>query len=142
MAGPPPASPPRLREQQETRTRPQRSLSFIPATEFSSRERSSRQVDPHGRMVGGLVPGSHLLVDRDRLQLVGGLRRQEQMVDADAVVLLPGGSLIIPKAVEARSVGGGAQGVDQAERYKLTELEAGRWQKQSVADPILGPRGV
>src|SRR5580692_10400233 len=115
MAGPRPASPPRLRDQQETRTRPQRSLSFIPASS-RVRERSRRQVDPHGCMVGGLVAGSHLLVDRDRLQLVGGLRRQEQMVDADAVVLLPGASLIIPKAVEARSVGGGAQGVDEAER--------------------------
>src|SRR5271169_3180143 len=105
MARPPPESPPRLRDQQETRTGPQRSLSFIPVREFSSRERSRRQVDSHGRMVGGLVASAHLLVDRDRLQLVGGLRRQEQMVDADAVVLLPGARLIIPKAVEAGSVG-------------------------------------
>src|SRR3984957_16431355 len=77
-----------------------------PCKEFSSRERSRRQVDPHGRMVGSLVAPAHLLVDRDRLQLVGGLRRQEEMVDADAVVLLPSASLIVPKAVEARSVGG------------------------------------
>src|SRR5277367_909904 len=111
MAGPPPASPPRPRDQQETRTRPQRSLSFIPAMGFSSRERSRRQVDPHGRMVGSLVAPAHLLVDRDRLQLVRGLRRQEQVVDADAVVLLPAARLIIPKAVEAGSVGGGAQRV-------------------------------
>src|SRR5580693_3567563 len=97
MAGPPPASPPRLRDQQETRSRPQRSLSFIPAREFSSRERSLRQVDPHGRMVGSLVAPAYLLVDRDRLQLVRRLRRQEQMVDADAVVLLPSARLIIPK---------------------------------------------
>ena len=33
---------------------------------------------------------------------VGGLRRQQQVVDADAVVLLPGAGLIVPERVEAR----------------------------------------
>src|SRR3984957_15586280 len=110
---------------------------FHPCKGFSSRERSRRQLDPDRCMVGSLVAPAHLLVDRHRLELVSSLRRQEQMVDADAVVLLPGSSLIIPKAVEARSVGGGAQGVDQAERYELTELEPRLRQIESVVDPIL-----
>src|ERR1700722_2927099 len=67
---------------------------------------SGGEGDPHRRMVGSLVAPSHLRVDRDRLQLVGGLRRQQQMVDADAVVLLPSACLIIPECVKARSVGG------------------------------------
>ena len=33
---------------------------------------------------------------------VGGLRRQQQVVDADAVVLLPGAGLIVPEGVDAR----------------------------------------
>src|SRR4029077_20634554 len=81
---------------------------FHPCTGGSRvRERSRRQVDPHGRMVGSLVAPAHLLVDRHRLQLVGGLRRQQQMVDADAIVLLPSARLIVPEAVEAGGVRGG-----------------------------------
>jgi hypothetical protein len=32
------------------------------------------------------------------------LRRQQQMVDADAVVLLPGAGLVVPKGERTRSV--------------------------------------
>src|SRR5580692_8678517 len=81
---------------------------FHPVQERSSRERSCRQVDPHGRMIRGLVASAHLLVDRHRLQLVCSLRRQEKMVDADAVVLLPCPGLIIPEGVEPGGVCGRA----------------------------------
>ena len=74
-------------------------------------------------MIGGLIAAAHFLVDRHRLQFIGSLGGQKQMVDADAVVLLPGARLIIPKGVEAGSVRGRAQGVDQTEREQFAELE-------------------
>src|ERR1700733_5813606 len=70
-----------------------------------------RQFDAYRRMIGGLIAAAHFLVDRHGLQSVCGLRRQEKMVDADAVVLLPGARLIIPERVEAGRVRGRAQGV-------------------------------
>src|ERR1700722_16364705 len=103
---------------------------------------SRRQIDPDRRMVRSLVAPAHLLVDRHRLQIVGGLRGQEQMVDPDAVVLLPGARLIVPERIEAGGVRRRAQRVGQAERNELTELEPGRWQIERVVDPILGARGV
>ena len=45
-----------------------------------------------------------MLVDAGGDEPVGGLRRQQQMVDADAVVLLPGAGLIVPEGVEAGGV--------------------------------------
>src|SRR5580700_3572472 len=59
------------------------------------------------------------------------------MIDADAIVLLPGARLIVPKGVEAGRVRGRAQGVNQAERYELAELEPRLRQMESVVDPIL-----
>ena len=48
-----------------------------------------------------------MLVDAGRGQAVGGLRRQQQMVDADAVVLLERAGLVVP---EREQVGGVADG--------------------------------
>src|ERR1700722_15856857 len=103
---------------------------------------SGGQIDPHGRMIGGLVASAHLLIDRNRLQLVRGLRRQEQMVDADTVVLLPGARLIVPEGIEACGVRRRAQGVEQAERDELAEFEPRLRQVQSVVDPVFRARRV
>ena len=54
-----------------------------------------------------------------------GLRRQQQMVDPDAPVLLPGAGLIIPEGVLARRVGDRAQRVGQAEAEQRLEALAG-----------------
>src|SRR3984957_6195369 len=115
---------------------------FPPRKGFSSRETSRRQVDSYGRMVGSLVARAHLLVDRNRLQLVRGLRRQEQMVDADTVVLLPGARLIVPEGIETCGVRRRAQGVEQAERDELAEFEPRLRQVQSVVDPVFRARRV
>ena len=39
-------------------------------------------------------------------EAVGGLRREQDVVDADAVVLLPGAGLVVPERVDARRPGG------------------------------------
>ena len=62
------------------------------------------EIDPHRDVVRRLLPGADVLVDADAGQPVGGLRRQQQMVDADAVVLLPGAGLIVPEGVVLRLV--------------------------------------
>ena len=64
------------------------------------------------------------------------------MVDADAVVLLPGARLVIPESVETGSVRGRAKRVSQAKRKQFAELRARLGQEQSVVDPILSARGV
>ena len=65
---------------------------------------SHSQLDANRRMVGRFVAPAHVLVDRDRLQPIGGLRRQKQVVDAKAVVLLPRARLIIPERIEPARV--------------------------------------
>ena len=64
--------------------------------------RSIVQIDLDRHVVGRLVPAAHMLVDAGIDEAVGRLRRQQQVVDADAVVLLPGAGLIIPERVERR----------------------------------------
>ena len=64
------------------------------------------------------------------------------MVDADAVVLLPRAGLVVPKCVEAGSVGGRAQRVGHAKRQELAEFRARLRQKQRVVDPLLRASGV
>ena len=58
------------------------------------------ELDPDRNMVGWLFPGAHMLVDAGGGQAVGGLRREQQMIDADAVVLLPGAGLVVPERIE------------------------------------------
>ena len=76
-----------------------------------------------------------MAVDAGIDQPVGGLRRQQQMVDADAVVLLPGAGLVVPEGVEVAGVADGANGVGEAEIGQRAELLPGRRQEQRVLDP-------
>ena len=59
-----------------------RSAAFVALT------RLDIQIDIDRHVVGRLVPAAHVAVDAGVDQPVGGLRRQQQVVDADAVVLL------------------------------------------------------
>ncbi len=78
-----------------------------------------------------------MLVDPDATQPVAGLRRQQQMVDPDAVVLLPGAGLVIPERVLAGLVGDRAQGVGQAEvQQRLEAFPCGRQEQR-----VIGPGG-
>jgi len=73
------------------------------------------ELDPHRHVIGRLFPAADMLVDAGGGQRVGGRRRQQQMVDADAPVLLPGAGLVVPERVEPRPIGGGADGLGEAE---------------------------
>src|SRR5579871_3058947 len=59
------------------------------------------ELDHDRHVIGRLVEGPGALVDGRRGEPVGGERRQEHVVDADAVVLLPGAGLIVPEGVVA-----------------------------------------
>src|SRR5690606_32661408 len=59
-----------------------------------------RELDRDRNVVRGLLPCAHMLLDRCASKAVGGFRRQQQVVNADAVVLLPGAGLVVPEGVE------------------------------------------
>ena len=84
---------------------------YIDETTANGTERAagpfSAEVDAHRHVVGRLVEVPQLLVDRDRAQAVGRPGREQQVVDAQALVALPGAGLIVPEAVEAGLVGRG-----------------------------------
>jgi len=65
-----------------------------------------------------------MLVDAARRQPVSRLGRQQQVVDPDAPVLLPGAGLIVPEGVEPCRVGGRPYGFGQAEIEECAELGA------------------
>ena len=77
-----------------------------------------------------------MAVDAGIDEPVGRLRRQQQVIDADAVVLGEGAGLVIPECVEVAGVADRADGVGEAEIGQRTELLARLRQKQRV----LGPR--
>ena len=66
-------------------------------------------------MVGRPGLGARVLVDPDMPQPVGGARRQQQVVDADTVVALPGAVLVVPEAERLLVRVQGAEGVGQAQ---------------------------
>ena len=57
------------------------------------------EIRPDRDMVGWLLPGPDVAVDADIDQPVAGLRRQQEMVDPKAPILLPGAGLVVPEGV-------------------------------------------
>jgi hypothetical protein len=53
-------------------------------------------------------------VDADLDQSVGRLWRQQEMIDPDPIVLLPGAGLLVPERVEPRRIGRGPHRIRQA----------------------------
>ena len=78
-------------------------------------QRSNGQVAQNRNMVRGLFPPSNLTVDVTTDEPVGSLRRQQGVVDSDAVVLNPCTRLIIPKCVAMRLGMAGAESVGETE---------------------------
>src|SRR2546425_12770909 len=63
------------------------------------------EVRPDRDVVRRLLPGAHVTVHADIGQAVAGLRRQQEVVDPDTPVLLPGAGLVVPERVLAGRVG-------------------------------------
>src|SRR5438132_110548 len=88
--------------------------------ESSARERSRRnlrdvELAPHWDVVRRFGPATFGLVDADGGQVIGGLWRQQQMVDPEAISLLPCAGLIIPEGVVRALDVEGAHRVGQAQ---------------------------
>src|SRR5688500_13454496 len=62
------------------------------------------QIDPDGNMVGRLLPAADMAIDPHPAAPLAGLRRQQQLIDPQSVVLLPGAGLIIPEGVFPRGI--------------------------------------
>ena len=73
-------------------------------------------------MIGRLLAAAHALRDLHAAQPVRRLRRQQQMVDAQALVLLPGAGLIIPERIKPRRVADGAQRIGKSKRQQLAKI--------------------
>src|SRR5262249_17066677 len=85
------------------------------STSWNGSARLDREVRPYRHVVGWLFPGTHVTVDAGSRQPICRLRRQQQVIDADAVVLLPSAGLIIPERVESWCVAGRAHGIGQSD---------------------------
>src|SRR5688500_17992705 len=73
-----------------------------------------REARFHRHVIARLFPAAHVRVDGDALEAVGGLRGEQQVVDADAFLALPAEGLEVPEG-EAGLVGDGAYRICQAE---------------------------
>src|SRR3546814_7788626 len=89
-------------------------------------------------VVGWLLAAARGSIDAARRQPVGGLGRQQQVVDPQAVVLRPGAGLIIPEAVLIGLVVEGAERVGQPERHQLSEMLPRLQPEQRVLSPAGG----
>ena len=78
-----------------------------------------------------------MAIDAGIDQPVGGLRRQQHVIDADAVILGPGAGLVVPEGVEVGGIAAGADRVGEAEIEQRAEFLPGLRQEQRV----LGPGG-
>ena len=71
------------------------------------------------------------------LQMIGGLRRQQDVIDADAVILGPGAGLIVPEGVAMGLGMAGAPGVGEAEIFDRPQRRARFGAEQRIALPGL-----
>ena len=76
---------------------------------------SNGQFAQNGNMVGWLLPTPDLALDGTADEAVRSLRRQQNMIDADAMVLNPCTGLIIPEGIAMRLGVAGPESVGQAQ---------------------------
>src|SRR6185437_901338 len=99
---------------------------------------SDRELAPHRHMVGRLVPATHMFVDAAGLEAIGRLRRQHNVIDADAVILLPCARLVVPEGVAVRLRVTGAECIGEAEILDALQRRTGFRLVQLIAHPCFG----
>src|SRR3546814_16974116 len=72
----------------------------------------------------GLGLAARAAVDLAALQQVGGLRRQQEVIDAQALVVLPAAALVVPAGIEVRRAVQGPEGLGVAEVHERAEAAA------------------
>src|SRR5882757_2968900 len=93
-------------------------------------------------MVRRLLPAAHVLVDAGVDEPVSRLWREQDVVDADAIVLLPGAGLIVPECEEARLIAAGPDCVSQPEIAQGPKPFPRLRQEQRVTSPQLRASGI
>ena len=93
------------------------------------------QIGVNGNVVGRLFPGPDMPVDAGGHKGVGCLRGEQDMVDPDPPILLPGAGLIVPEGIEPGRIGRCTQRVYEAEIGDGTVLFPGLRAEQSILDP-------
>src|SRR5262245_12675181 len=99
VARPMPPPPPVMKATLPT-SRPMAALSRTPRACQRRVGLIQLRLEPHRHMVRGLLPAARVLVDAGGEKPIGRLRGGQNVIDADAVILLPGTGLIIPERVE------------------------------------------
>src|SRR6266700_509825 len=94
-----------------------------------------REIGYDRDMVGRLFPSADMSVDIYFDKPIRRLRGQQEVIDADAVILGPGSGLVVPECVEAAGVAAGADRIGQPEAAKRPKLFSRARQKQRVARP-------
>src|SRR5205085_2770534 len=69
------------------------------APRSAPRAPSDRQFAPDRRVIGGAILAARALVDVTGGDAVGGLRRQQEVIDAQSLVAVPAAGLVIPERV-------------------------------------------
>src|SRR5882724_10341477 len=113
----------------------QRNLFRIPSSGGLRLCRLQVEVDPHRDVVRRLFPAAYIAVDSDIDQPVAGLRREQEVIDAQAMVFLPGARLIVPECVLSGGVGDGTQRVREPKAEQRLKAFAGGGTEQGVVDP-------
>src|SRR5690242_4988846 len=93
------------------------------------------EATPDRRVVGRLIEAARLAVDLAITEAIGGLGREQQVVDAQALVALPAARLIIPEGI-AMGIGTAcAKGVGIAEIDDRAEMRPAFRLAQGVLRP-------
>src|SRR5262249_31617064 len=99
---------------------------------------SNIQFRPYRYVIRRLVAFAHMLVDAAILQPVQALRRQQNVIDADALVFAPGSGLVIPKGILAGLGVTGAESIGETQIFDATPGGFGLGLEQRVIDPGFG----
>src|SRR5215203_7197755 len=92
------------------------------------------QLAPHRYVVGRVGQAAYGLVDAGGGEPVGGLRREQEMVDTQAPVLGPAAGLVVPEGVDRRVGLEGADRVGQAEVDQAAQRPA----RLRLAERVVG----
>ena len=103
---------------------------------------SGVEFDPDGDVIGRFFATPDSAFDPAIFKQISSLRCQQVVVDANAVISLPGPGLVVPERVVFGASGAGAEGFCEAEVEEFSEGGAGLGAGKRVFLPDLGTGGV
>src|SRR6056297_3563614 len=95
------------------------------------------ELHPDRHVIRRFLASSDARVDPALLEQVGGLRRQQVMIDADAIVSIIGAGLIVPKAVVSATRMSRSKRFGEPQVQDLAKCRAGLRARQRIIFPGL-----